>query len=232
MDNAQIEDISFVSELRNLGTLFLGNNQITDVTPLSNLTNLTTLDLSNNKITDTSALDGLTNLTTCILDGNPIGLVTDIRLNETNISLMIGDTVQLIATVTPEDALNQELEWTSSDTGVAQVDETGMVTAVAEGTATITATATDGSGVSASCEITVTDNSQEEPDTEEPDTSEPEEDITEGVLIQTSGKINMKSGIAYSLSSGTWKVSGDNTVYGGNITFYVSQDGEYEFFCQ
>lgn len=146
--------------------------------------------------------------------------VTDISLSESSISLKKEDTFQLIATISPEDALNQKLEWTSTDIGVAKVDETGNITAVAEGSATITVTATDGSGVSASCEVTVTDMSQEAP-------SE-----SEGGQIQTSGKVSLKSGIAYSLGSGKWKVSGDDTVYNGNITFYVSEDGEYEFTLQ
>ncbi len=165
-----------------------------------------------------------------ILDGNPIGLVTSINLNESSISLEKGATLQLTATISPSDVLNQTLEWTSTDTGVAQVDENGTITAVAAGTTTITVTATDGSGVSASCEVTVTDTNQEVPI--EPDTSEPEGDITTGVLIQTDGKVNIKSGVAYSLGSGNWKVLGDDTVYSGNITFYVSEDGEYEFTLQ
>ena len=48
------------------------------------------------------------------------------------------------------------MTWTSDNEEVATVDENGLVTAVGEGTATITATANDGSGVSASCVVTVT----------------------------------------------------------------------------
>lgn len=50
--------------------------------------------------------------------------------------------------------------------------------------------------------------------------------------IDTSGKKNLKKGIAYQLGSGYWKVSGDNTVYSGNRTVYAVSDREYEFIKQ
>lgn len=50
--------------------------------------------------------------------------------------------------------------------------------------------------------------------------------------IDTSGKKNLKKGTAYQLGSGSWKVSGDNTLYSGNKTFYAVSDGEYEFIKQ
>lgn len=55
-----------------------------------------------------------------------------------------GETVQLIATVTPDNAVNKKLTWTTSDSSVATVDENGLVTAVANGTAIITVTTEDG----------------------------------------------------------------------------------------
>jgi hypothetical protein len=60
------------------------------------------------------------------------------------------------ATITPSDASVQTLSYASSNPLVATVDEIGIVWAVWEGATTITATATDGSGMSATCEITVT----------------------------------------------------------------------------
>jgi uncharacterized protein YjdB len=60
------------------------------------------------------------------------------------------------ATITPSDASIQTLSYTSSNPLVATMDEGGIVWPVWEGATTITATATDGSGVSATCEITVT----------------------------------------------------------------------------
>ena len=68
----------------------------------------------------------------------------------------VGDRpLRLRATVLPESATNKALEWTSSDTNVAQVSQTGVVESVGDGTATITVSATDGSGKSATCTVHV-----------------------------------------------------------------------------
>ena len=84
--------------------------------------------------------------------------VETVTLNMTEVTLdIVGDsipTVQLVATVAPADAADQTITWTSSNEEVATVDADGVVTAVAEGTATITATAAN--GVSAECVVTVT----------------------------------------------------------------------------
>ena len=82
-------------------------------------------------------------------------LVTGISLNNSNLSLYTGKTATLTATVTPENATNKAVTWKSSDDTIATVDNNGKVTAVKEGTATITATAADGSGVYATCTVTV-----------------------------------------------------------------------------
>ena len=81
-------------------------------------------------------------------------LITEIVLDKTSITMVQGDTENLTVTILPENATNKKVTWTSSDTSVATV-ENGIVTAIAAGTATITATAADGSGKSASCEIVV-----------------------------------------------------------------------------
>ena len=65
-----------------------------------------------------------------------------------------GETVQLIATVTPDNAVNKKLTWSTSDSSVAAVDENGLVTAVANGTAIITVTTEDGE-MTATSTITV-----------------------------------------------------------------------------
>ena len=79
--------------------------------------------------------------------------VTGVELDITQKSLNVGDTFTLTATLKPNDATNKSVTWSSSDTSVATVDENGVVTAVSEGTATITATASN--GVEASCTVTV-----------------------------------------------------------------------------
>ena len=82
-------------------------------------------------------------------------IVEGIILSQTNATLIKGETLTLIATVTPANATDTSISWSSSNTNVATVDNNGRVTAVASGNATITATANDGSGASASCEITI-----------------------------------------------------------------------------
>ena len=74
-----------------------------------------------------------------------------ITLDKTNVSLVIDETIELKATLTPEDATDN-ITWSSSDQGVARVDDKGVVTAIKEGTAKITASAKN---VSASCEVNV-----------------------------------------------------------------------------
>lgn len=80
--------------------------------------------------------------------------VSSVSLNKTSETLTEGETLQLTATVSPKDAANMELEWESSNP-VATVDAAGLVTAQKPGKAVITATAKDGSGISAKCSITV-----------------------------------------------------------------------------
>ena len=82
--------------------------------------------------------------------------VSQITLNKAEASISVGNSETLTATVAPENAANKALNWASSDEDVATVAPDGTVTAVKVGTATITATAADGSGKSAVCKVTVT----------------------------------------------------------------------------
>ena len=82
--------------------------------------------------------------------------VSKISLSQTAATLIEGEDLTLTAMVTPDDAADKSISWSSSNPSVATVDNTGKVTAVVAGTAIITATANDGGGVSASCEVTVT----------------------------------------------------------------------------
>lgn len=81
--------------------------------------------------------------------------VTGVSLSETDISLIKGSTEQLLATVSPADASNKTISWTTTDKSIATVSSSGLVTAVGGGTATITATTADGSYTDV-CKVTVT----------------------------------------------------------------------------
>ena len=74
----------------------------------------------------------------------------------TGLTLTKGQTQKLTATVAPANATNQAVTWKTSDKNVATVSPSGLVTAKSAGTATITCTAQDGSGVKATCKVTVT----------------------------------------------------------------------------
>ena len=78
--------------------------------------------------------------------------VTGVTLSETTLTLDVGESDTLTATITPSNATDQNVTWSSDNESVATVDQNGRVTAVAQGGATITA-AVDGK--SAKCSVTV-----------------------------------------------------------------------------
>lgn len=104
-----------------------------------------------------NANDGSGKQATCLVTvsaPNPIK-VTSISLNYTSTSMYIGDTKQLSATVSPSNATDKTVSWSSSNSSIATVDNTGKVTAKARGTATITCKANDDSGKQGTCVVTV-----------------------------------------------------------------------------
>ena len=80
--------------------------------------------------------------------------VTGVSLDVTMFNLEIGKTATLIATVRPSNATNKDVTWSSSDTSIASVSSSGVVTGKAEGTATITVKTKDGAKT-ATCWVTV-----------------------------------------------------------------------------
>lgn len=91
------------------------------------------------------------------VDINPIA---DISLDKTTAVLAVGNSLTLSVNIQPLSATNKRLTWTSSKPTVATVED-GVVTAIAVGETTITATTTDGSNLSASCKVTVVANQDE-----------------------------------------------------------------------
>jgi|LSQX01.1.fsa_nt_gb hypothetical protein len=116
--------------------------------------NVTGFDSSNAvaKQTLTVAVDERT-VTYTIEIKEPV-MVSAISVEPTELTLTVGDTGQITATVEPDNATNKDVTWESSDDTVATVDENGKVTAVAQGTSTITVTTSDGSHT-ATTEVTV-----------------------------------------------------------------------------
>ena len=90
----------------------------------------------------------------CITDKD-IPVVEEIILDKTSVALFVGDTVTIGARVEPFFVENDGILWSSSNPSVATVDQNGLVTALTLGMTTITAAATDGSGITATCIVNV-----------------------------------------------------------------------------
>ncbi|NRT90013.1 Ig-like domain-containing protein [Clostridium beijerinckii] len=110
-----------------------------------------------------------------------------VTLNESSISLNVGESKQLTETTTPAGV---QVTWKSSDESVATVDENGNVTGVKEGQVTITATINDGSNASATCTVNVIPKSTEP--------TEPQDPTGDGTLFIELVDGNIKS---YDVSS-------------------------------
>ena len=95
--------------------------------------------------------------------GDVIYKVTGVSLNTDSLTLVEGGTATLTATVKPNNATNKNVTWSSDGTSVATVDDTGKVTAISVGSATITATTQDGNKT-ATCTVTVTAPPEPEPE--------------------------------------------------------------------
>ncbi len=108
--------------------------------------------------------------------------VTSVTLNTYALSLEVGKTGKLSATVLPDSAANKSITWSSNKTDVASVSSNGTVTAKKAGTAVITATATNGK--SASCTVTVTSG------TTDPDPGQPEAVVSADVALRNAGLVD------------------------------------------
>ena len=82
--------------------------------------------------------------------------VESVEFNINSVELAVNDTVELVATVLPENATNKEIIWDVADGEIVSV-ENGIITALSEGSTTITVTTIDG-GFTAVCEVIVNSN--------------------------------------------------------------------------
>lgn len=160
---------------------------------------------------------------TCAVTVNPIP-VTGVSLNTSGQTISIGDTYQLVATVTPSNATNKAVTWSSSNTSVARVSSNGLVTAVGAGSAVITVTTQDG-GYTATCNIAVPNPAP----------------VVDGIVISGyGGAVNIGSSftlhVYYHYSDGTtgttdianannWSGYGNNFSISGSGTFTATYEG-------
>lgn len=130
--------------------------------------------------------------------------VTGVALNKNSTSVEVGGSEVLSATISPSNATNRAVSWTSSNTNVATVSSSGRVEGVAEGNATITVTTSDGNKT-ATCSVTVTAASgggEIVSDTISFSKSGSTDTVTTGYsLVVTNGKADNTNGFYYDKSS-------------------------------
>lgn len=139
-DNTTDKSVMFVSE----------NN---DIATVDNVGKIVAIKDGNTTITVKSVVDQKVSAICNLTVNKPVINVTGVQLNKESIELNIDETEQLIATVSPDDATNKELIWSSENDEIATVSN-GLVTAVSDGTTTITVETVDGNKTD-SCEVIV-----------------------------------------------------------------------------
>ena len=124
------------------------------VTATSDYSGTKTIELKNIDFTVLSNLNELVRFPNCQTNVTAVTKipVESVTLNQTSVTLTVGGTVALMAVVTPDDATDKTVTWTSSDETKAVVTDAGMVVALKPGTVVITATA---DGKSAVCVVTI-----------------------------------------------------------------------------
>ncbi|CAB4885358.1 unannotated protein [freshwater metagenome] len=98
---------------------------------------------------------GIINAGALLSGGSTTVPVTGVTVSPTSVSLNVGQSQSLSASIAPSNATTPAVTWASSSASIASVSATGVVTAIAAGSATITVTTTDG-GIAASSAVTVT----------------------------------------------------------------------------
>lgn len=155
-DTAQIVATVYPATVSNKNVLYESN--ATDIAEVDENGLITAKAEGTAVITVTSEATSSVTATVNITVSEAVVPVERITLNHTTASMLVGETLQLVATVTPDDATDKSITWTSSDAGAASVDENGLVTALEQGDATITAVPNGNSNLSATCVISLAHN--------------------------------------------------------------------------
>lgn len=112
-------------------------------------------------ITAYSGNDTIDTCTVEVYTDNKVANITGLKLSDTNISLYVGDSKQLKVTISPSDATNRKIIWSTSNKNIATIDSNGIVAAKKVGT-TVIKVRTE-SGVEATCKVTVKNKSTPAP---------------------------------------------------------------------
>jgi len=183
--NNEEEIINVTAVKLNVNSIEIDKNSIYTLVPTVEPNNATNKNVSwsssdinvatveNGVVTGVS--EGTATITVTTEDGNKTANCTvkvnnnsevkleNITLNKRALELEVGDEANLVVSFNPENVSNKEVTWSSSNTQVATVDANGIITAISEGTTTITVTSKDGNKT-ATCELTVVkkDNSDDD----------------------------------------------------------------------
>ncbi len=160
LDSVKIEGNKYIIEnpikfngkvITNIYGDTIGNEKDNEVIYDSNTNYVTIVNNSNSKIINYYFNSNIGNFDTMYHGNVTIDLrSTGVTVSSKNSTINIGDTQQLIATVTPDKALDKSVTWSTSDEKIAKVDQNGLVTAVGGGTATITVRTNDGGHIATS----------------------------------------------------------------------------------
>ena len=148
--------------------------------------------------------------------GDKIVHVTGISLDRNSATIKEGEYITLVATVTPSNADNKSVSWSSSSDAVATVDASGKVTGVKAGSATITATAADG-GMKATCSLSVEANLATSVTVEAKNVS--------AISAVLAGKANLSSTVASDLQVG-FQYSKSASILPSNSTTIEATDAD------
>ena len=162
LDKTNIKMAPYESQTLNV-TISPSNAYYKTVTWTSSNSSVVTVSTGSGKATVTAQGEGSATITVKTTDGNYIATcnvtvsvprATGVSLNKNSVELYRGETETLTATVSPTNASNKDITWTSSNTNVVTVSSSGKITAKGAGTAIITVKTVDG-GYTASCQVTV-----------------------------------------------------------------------------
>lgn len=155
-DTAQIVATVYPITVSNKKVLY--TSSAPDIVEVSDTGLITARAEGSATITVTSEATSTVTATVAVSVSAAVIPVESITLNHTAASLLVGQTLQLEAVMKPDNATDKTVTWTSSDGGAASVDQNGLVTALEQGDATITAVPNGNSALSATCVIDLAHN--------------------------------------------------------------------------
>lgn len=157
------------------------------VTSSETMTNIVSENLNGTNVTKMSQ-ENSNNLTVSSSESDSV-LVTNITLSSEKSSITVGETIDMNATVLPEDATYKKLTWSSSDETIATIDRNGKVKGIKAGKVIISAKSNDGSGVSGTTIINVVEKDYSSTDKKITDISKARVVLEKNSYVYTGGVI-------------------------------------------